>query len=283
MNQQSKSCIHHLQKYQKPELTMKTLLESDLYFVNASTVTNRPAPGKRLPAHFSLVFMLDGQCTYSSDSSTNSWNVQKGDLYCQFANTKRTLAGTYYHYMFVSFNGKKAKELLLSIGCTPSTPLLKNAPKHIYTLMHEIMKAMPTRRTENPYFFLSRISAIAEAVWEINYSRPKPRKKTYSKLITQALEQMEYRCPGVTELAKRMDVNPDTLSKACLRETGMPAKDFLINLRIQRAKALLRTTPYKIEYIALACGYSNDKHFYKSFRQHTGSTPARWRKTQTEL
>lgn len=260
---------------------MKTLLESGLYFVNASIVTNLPRPGKKIPPHYSLILPLKGEMEFRHDLSPKTWIARKGDLYCQFANTRRILTGHYYQYMFVSFNGNKAEEMLHSVDCTPANPLIKDVPGHIHTLMHEIMKAMPTRRTENPYFFLSRISAIAEAIWNINHAKQQPQRKSYSSSVKQVLEQMEYRCPGVTELAAAMDVNPDTLSKACLRETGMSAKDLLLNLRIRHAKELLRTTSYKVEYIALACGYSNDKHFYKSFRQHTGTTPASWRKSQS--
>lgn len=222
--------------------------------------------------------MLKGELTYINEGFRPQ-TVCAGDLYCQRANLQTILQGSFYQFMFVTFNGKKAGDLMRSIGHDPANPVINNPPERIRNLMHEIMKALPTKRTYNPFFFITRITAIAEAICETNLTTQKSWKQPYSKLMRQKLEEMEYQCPGVTEMADEIDVRPNTLRKACLRETGMPAKDFLINLRIERAKELLKTTPYKIEHIARTCGYSNDKHFYKSFRQHIGETPARWRKT----
>ncbi|QHI70386.1 helix-turn-helix domain-containing protein [Tichowtungia aerotolerans] len=261
------------------EFQMQNPFNNDLYFINSSIVTNLPKQGTFLPVHYGFVYMLKGELTYITDKSPPQ-TVHSGDLYCMHTSLQTILEGAFYQSMFVSFNGKKAGDFMRSIGHGPDNPVVRNAPDRIRNLMQEIMKALPTKKTHNPYFFINRITAIAETICEINQVGKAPEEHSYSRQIRQTLEQMDYQCPGTTELAKKMDVNQNTLRQACLRETGMPAKNFLVHLKLERAKELLRTTSYKVEYIALTCGYSNDKHFYKSFRLHTGTTPSRWRETQ---
>ncbi|MCR4902351.1 MAG: AraC family transcriptional regulator [Butyrivibrio sp.] len=54
-------------------------------------------------------------------------------------------------------------------------------------------------------------------------------------------------------------------------------KDY-IRMRIDYAKDLLETTDLPMEVIAENCGYHNDMHFYRQFKESTNMTPAHYRK-----
>jgi len=49
-------------------------------------------------------------------------------------------------------------------------------------------------------------------------------------------------------------------------------------MRIDYAKDLLETTDLPMEVIAENCGYNNDMHFYRQFKENTNMTPAHYRK-----
>ena len=53
----------------------------------------------------------------------------------------------------------------------------------------------------------------------------------------------------------------------------------VISSRIERAKSLLMLTDLTARQIAVACGYENETHFSRQFRQITGKTPGEYRKT----
>lgn len=59
---------------------------------------------------------------------------------------------------------------------------------------------------------------------------------------------------------------------------GVSPKQFIIELRMQKAKQLLSEGRLKIWAIAEACGFSGCYHFCKSFKQHVGITPNEYRK-----
>lgn len=65
------------------------------------------------------------------------------------------------------------------------------------------------------------------------------------------------------------------LFKAVLNETPY---QFLMDYRIERAKAMIVGSDPLID-IALRCGFSDQPHFTRVFKQATGKTPREWRAT----
>jgi AraC-like DNA-binding protein len=61
------------------------------------------------------------------------------------------------------------------------------------------------------------------------------------------------------------------------RATGLAPHQYIIKLRIERAKWLLKCTDWSILRIALEIGYGNHSHFTDIFRRSVGSTPSRYR------
>lgn len=73
------------------------------------------------------------------------------------------------------------------------------------------------------------------------------------------------------------------LSRAYLRNiffeyNGISPQNYLINLRIERAKELLHTGNFTISSIAGSVGYPDVLTFSKFFKAHTGISPANYRK-----
>lgn len=58
---------------------------------------------------------------------------------------------------------------------------------------------------------------------------------------------------------------------------GISFQKDLIHMRIGNAESLIRSTDHTFEVIAALCGYSNEVHFYRQFREVTGMTPGEYR------
>ncbi|WP_454625075.1 helix-turn-helix domain-containing protein [Bradyrhizobium cenepequi] len=59
--------------------------------------------------------------------------------------------------------------------------------------------------------------------------------------------------------------------------TGLRPHEYLLKLRIEKAKALLATSDLPIVSVALSVGFSSQAHFTGVFRRLAGQTPRRWR------
>jgi AraC family transcriptional regulator len=60
--------------------------------------------------------------------------------------------------------------------------------------------------------------------------------------------------------------------------TGLRPHDYLLNQRVESAKALLSRTDTPLAEIALTVGFLAQAHFSTVFKRFTGETPARWRR-----
>ena len=66
-------------------------------------------------------------------------------------------------------------------------------------------------------------------------------------------------------------------SRAFKQATGLPPHRYVVELRLARAKDLLRTTTLPIADIAVEVGMSSQSHLTNTFRAKEGTTPARYR------
>ena len=60
--------------------------------------------------------------------------------------------------------------------------------------------------------------------------------------------------------------------------TGRSPHNYLLNLRIERARELLSNPGLSLTDIALDCGFSSHSHFTRVFRQFLGVTPSEYRR-----
>ena len=61
------------------------------------------------------------------------------------------------------------------------------------------------------------------------------------------------------------------------QETGQTFKEYLTELRIQKAKELLRSTPERATDIAYQVGYNDPHYFSAAFKKKTGLSPTEYR------
>ncbi|MFW6347185.1 MAG: helix-turn-helix domain-containing protein [Cyclonatronaceae bacterium] len=83
-------------------------------------------------------------------------------------------------------------------------------------------------------------------------------------------------------LSGRLFKNYSYLSERFSREQGKSIEQFFIELRIERAKALLEQREQSISEIARRLGFSSSQHLAGQFKTRTGRTPSAWRKQPGE-
>lgn len=80
---------------------------------------------------------------------------------------------------------------------------------------------------------------------------------------------------SLDELSTLSGLSPFYLLRVFRKETGLPPYEFLINVRIERAKRLLiRRIP--IAVVAHSTGFADQSHFTRFFKRLTGVTPGQY-------
>lgn len=84
---------------------------------------------------------------------------------------------------------------------------------------------------------------------------------------------------SVTQLAQQAALSPERFAAAFKACYGSTPYRWVQQRRVDEATKLLKTTTKPIVDIALALGFSSQSHFTQTFRQMTGTTPARVRQS----
>lgn len=80
-------------------------------------------------------------------------------------------------------------------------------------------------------------------------------------------------------VAQAFHVSSAYLSQEYKLQTGEHPSDYLISLRMEKAKELLRDTELPIKEIALQVGYYDASSFIRRFKKNTSVTPAQYRQS----
>jgi len=85
--------------------------------------------------------------------------------------------------------------------------------------------------------------------------------------------------PYVGDVVKAAGVSRSGLQARFRTVLGRSMLDEIQTVRIERAKQLLSSTDLKLDTVAERCGFPNSQRFSIVFRQLTGTTPGRFRKS----
>ncbi len=85
---------------------------------------------------------------------------------------------------------------------------------------------------------------------------------------------------SVSLLAAKMNLNRSYLQRIFKAETGSTPAAYLLELRLQRASALLARTDLPIAQVSDYVGFSSQQYFTHVFCKHQGMTPRQYRLTK---
>lgn len=105
---------------------------------------------------------------------------------------------------------------------------------------------------------------------------PDAAGRLYRRFLRELDARLHTR-PSVATLAGRLGVSPLTLSRACLRETGRPAKQVIDHRVALEAQRLLVHSSTSAADIAARLGFSEATNFHKFFRRTVGEAAEAFR------
>jgi AraC-like DNA-binding protein len=84
---------------------------------------------------------------------------------------------------------------------------------------------------------------------------------------------------SLKEISKGLEINPSYLSREFSKYFGdLSFGEYIRKQRIEKAVALIRSSAYSLTEIAYLTGFSDQSHFTRIFKKHTGQNPSVFRK-----
>lgn len=127
-----------------------------------------------------------------------------------------------------------------------------------------------------------QIESLAFSLYEIaaRISTRSTRVPPADVRMTYAKKVLRDRCSerfSIAEIAQALDLSRFTFTRRFLAAAGVTPHQFVMQLRIERAKEALTRTNRSIEDIGLANGFGSIAHFSHAFRAVVGATPTAYR------
>ena len=107
-----------------------------------------------------------------------------------------------------------------------------------------------------------------------------PDKEIIDKVIKNINENLADPDFNVSTLAENIGVSRVHLHRKLKEFAGINASDLIRNIRLEQAGRMLKETSNSISQVAYAVGFNNIGHFSKIFKQHFGTTPKEYVKSQ---
>ena len=103
------------------------------------------------------------------------------------------------------------------------------------------------------------------------------RARKLIEVMLDHVHQHSHRPTSLGELASAMRMNASYLSAMFSQTTGVTFHQFLAEVRLSKAKELLRDPRNRVGEVARAAGYASPDAFRHAFKAHEGLSPEAWR------
>lgn len=147
--------------------------------------------------------------------------------------------------------------------------------EHFNTMLEWDRYPITLKQLEEIWFrFLSECSNI---LIELNQNHVKGTIYQIKKYIHSHFHQQI----TMKSIANKFYINPVYMGQLFKKTYGIYFKDYVLQVRIQEAKRLLRQTDMRIYEVAEKVGFNNPDYFVTQFEKIVGKTPSQYRKQLT--
>lgn len=213
---------------------------------------------------YGLSFCQSGQITYTQNSKKYVSDTSHAIILPQ--GKSYTLHGD-----------KKGVFPVINFTCTnklcDEIAVLPISSVDVYVNDYEMMKALSIFEGNNTKI----MSIFYDLMHRLSLENIKDKK-----MLLPAIKYIEknFHKPEVTNklLAQKCDISEVYFRKLFFDNFKTTPKQYIIDIRINKAKQLLTDGVLKINVISEKCGFSNPYHFCRVFRQKVGLTPTEYMK-----
>lgn len=186
-----------------------------------------------------------------------------------------------WKYVWLEFDGLRAQGYLSAAGLGPDQPIYHPKNVALAEKMKEIMLYVTDHPGASPLQLIGCLCLFLDALIQSSATQQEQAgTKLQDFYIQEAVNFMEMnyqRELTVEEIALVCKLNRSYFSKLFKQNRGCPPQEYLIRLRLSKAAEMMKTTAASIGDISAACGYPNQLHFSRAFRQRYGVSPREWR------
>lgn len=237
--------------------------------------------------HYLFHYVISGTGTLFAQNTKGEsqvYQIKSGQGFLLFPNQVCTyIADNHlpWEYVWLEFDGLRAKEMVALTGLTADQPVYKARQKDIAETMKSEMLYIVNHKEESPFHLIGHLYLFIDsfvrssALTQIN--KGNSLRDFYMKEAVSFIEQNFQNDISVEDIAAVCGLNRSYFGKIFHENMGKSPQEFLISYRMSKATVLLKLTDLSIADIGNAVGYPNQLHFSRAFKNVYGVSPRQWR------
>ncbi len=206
--------------------------------------------------------------------------MRPGGIYLGSQNPDNRLGVTYIHFTLESGGRILTECPLPEVHYIQDIPFFDTVTRRIIRLIHGVrLEESSARRLEAEALLRGVLIGLEEtANHDISAFTPvRAEHRRRIQEITLELLENSGDAPSVAELARRTGYSSAHFSRVFREVTGVMPREYIIQVRLERAKQLLRESSMTIGEIADSLRYGDVFFFSRQFKERTGMSPTEFR------
>lgn len=237
--------------------------------------------------HYLFHYIISGTGTLMADNSsgqTCTYQVKSGQGFMIFPDQINTYIADKqlpWEYVWLEFDGLRAREAIEVAGLTPDAPIYHARSHDLRETMMNEMLYIAQHGTMTPFHLIGHLylflDALTRSAASMRISKGGRLRDFY---VHEALAFIEHNFQNdisVEDIADNCGLNRSYFGKLFKEALGKTPQEFLLNYRMTKATELLKLTALSIGDISQAVGYDNQLHFSRAFKNIYHISPREWR------
>lgn len=250
---------------------------------------HRFGPNKR--ESYALHVILNGRGVFEYNGK--HYQLEKGDAFLLWPGMEAWYEADKqdpWEYLWIGMQGYKADKIFEQAGFGRKLPLHRvDCEEVLKFYIDQIMEKPGLVQEETMYrngYMKLFIAALLESNERLYPSTIQEHTYPGSVYVKHAIEYMYHHYREkirINELAEYIGVNRSYLTNMFKKNIGCSPQEYLVNLRIEQAKDLLRHTQKSISTVAEEVGYHDQLAFSKIFKQRCHMSPRAYREQENKV
>lgn len=225
--------------------------------------------------NYLIMYIKDGEGELIYEEKVTA--IKKGEIIfidCNKPHTYKT--NTRWETLWMHFDGAGAKNYYELI-CEKLGNVIDIGDGIIYQLLINIFKSYRDNEQMNEAIMSCHIQRILAELYRLSCEKKRSVGIIYD--VIQYIEENFKSDISIDDLCETAHLSPFYFCRLFKKEMGYSPYEYIIIVRLNIAKKLLKNSKLTIKEIAYETGFNSEANFIRTFKSYANMTPGKFRKT----
>lgn len=188
-------------------------------------------------------------------------------------------ANNYWEFLWFHFNGNGSHALVSVILQNQGNVVRISSASMACHMFEQMVNTKYTNSLKKEVEISSYIHVILSEMLQASAGEDKKEDNWITDAVSYICDHFSEKLT-VEGVAEHLNISKSSFCHTFKRKMGFSPYEFIVNIRINKGKELLKSSSMSIGNIAYLVGFNSEANFIKTFREKTGQTPNTFRKNK---